>query len=101
MDILKRIRDLMEERDWSIYRLAIESGLTQSTISNMFNRKTDPSIKTLEALCDAFHITLSDFFREEEGTPIDLQKKELLESFSRLSQKERDALLTLVRSLGK
>lgn len=101
MDILKRIRDLMEERDWSIYRLAIESGLTQSTISNMFNRKTDPSIKTLEALCDAFHITLSDFFREEEGTPIDLQKKELLERFSRLSQKERDALLTLVRSLGK
>ena len=101
MDILKRIRDLMEERDWSIYRLAIESGLTQSTISNMFNRKTDPSIKTLEALCDAFHITLSDFFREEEGTPIDLQKKELLESFSRLSQREKDALLTLVRSLGK
>ena len=30
-----RIRQLMAEREWTIYRLAQESGLSQTTISNI------------------------------------------------------------------
>ena len=48
MDVLQRIRELMEERGWSSYRLAVASGLSQSTIANMFRRNTVPSIPTLE-----------------------------------------------------
>ena len=33
-----RIRQLMAERGWTIYRLAQESGLSQTTISNIFKR---------------------------------------------------------------
>ena len=40
MDTKKRIRELMDERQWSEYRLAISSGLSQSTIANIFNRNT-------------------------------------------------------------
>lgn len=47
MDILDRITELREERGWSVYKLAEESGLTQSTLANMFSRKTMPSIATL------------------------------------------------------
>lgn len=64
MDAKQRIKDLMEQRHWSEYRLAIESGLSQSTIANIFNRSTTPSITTLEAICNGFGITLAQFFAE-------------------------------------
>ena len=57
MDTKARITELMIRHGWSEYRLAKESGLSQSTISNMFSRNTMPSISTLEVICDAFGIT--------------------------------------------
>ena len=38
MNAKLRIRELMADRQWSEYRLALESGLSQSTISNIFSR---------------------------------------------------------------
>ena len=61
MDILEKITKLRLERGWSVYKLADEAGLTQSTVSNMFSRKTTPSISTLSQICDAFGLTLSQF----------------------------------------
>lgn len=34
----ERIKQIMKVRGWSEYRLAKESGVPQSTISNIFNR---------------------------------------------------------------
>ena len=65
MDVNARIRFHMEQRGWTEYRLAKESGLAQTTVANLFTRNTLPSIPTLEAICAAFGITLSDFFSED------------------------------------
>lgn len=54
MDAKKRIQELMDERQWSEYRLAIASGLSQSTVANIFNRNTTPSVTTLESICAGF-----------------------------------------------
>ena len=64
MDTHARLRQLMNERNWTEYKLAKESGLSQSTISNMFYRNTIPSIPTLEIICRAFGITLAQFFAD-------------------------------------
>ena len=77
MDIIKHIKDLMEERGWTNYRLGKEAGLSQSTITNLFNRNNAPTIPTLEAVCRAFGITLSQFF-SEGNTLNDGQKEALL-----------------------
>ena len=66
MDAKARIRELMAERKWSEYRLAIASGLSQSTVANIFNRNTTPSVATLESICAGFGITLAQFFAEGE-----------------------------------
>ena len=63
MDAKARIRELMAERKWSEYRLAIASGLSQSTVANIFNRNTTPSIATLESICAGFGITLGPVLR--------------------------------------
>ena len=65
-EIIGRIERLREERGWTIYRLAEEACIAQSTLFNMNTRKTLPSITTLSCLCDAFGITLSEFFSEGE-----------------------------------
>lgn len=37
MDAQKRIRQLIEERGWTDYRLAKEANLSHSTVTNMFS----------------------------------------------------------------
>ena len=64
MDAQKRIKQLSEERGWTDYRLAKESGLSHSTVTNMLNRNNAPTLPTLESVCKAFGITLSQFFYE-------------------------------------
>ena len=66
MDVHERLMELLDERGWSEYRLARESGLSDSTIHNIYKRNTSPSIPTLETICKGFGITLSQFFAEGE-----------------------------------
>ena len=33
-----------------------------STVANMFHRNTSPTVSTIETMCKAFGITLSQFF---------------------------------------
>ena len=63
MEVLEKIEILRKEKGWSINYLAMESGLTQSTLNNLYSRNTEPKISTLRAICGAFGITLSDFFK--------------------------------------
>ncbi len=65
MDVLEKIDKLRKEKGWSVNYLAMEAGLTQSTVNNLYTRRTEPKIPTLRALCDALGITLSDFFKEK------------------------------------
>lgn len=67
MDTQKRIKELMAERGWTDYRLAKEANLSHSTITNMFNRNKAPTPPTLEAVCQAFGITLAQFFATDFG----------------------------------
>ena len=77
-----RIRQLMAERGWTIYRLAQESGLSQTTISNIFKRNNQPSLPTVNAICDACGITLAQFFTENDTANSPNAKNELDNSSS-------------------
>ncbi|MBQ8084832.1 MAG: helix-turn-helix transcriptional regulator [Lachnospiraceae bacterium] len=65
MDVLARIDELMKERGWSDYKLATESNLSSSTVANFRRRNTVPSVSTIESICNAFGITLAQFFADE------------------------------------
>ena len=65
-DVNQKLRQLLADRGWSEYRLSKESGLSESTIANIFKRNNVPTIATLEAICDGLGITLSQFFAEDE-----------------------------------
>ncbi len=99
MDIINRIEELRTQRGWSIYKLAMEAGITQSTLTNMFARGTLPSITTLTSICDALNITLSQFFYDENGEKLTDEEFALLVDFRKLSEKNKQAVLGLVKSL--
>ena len=101
MDAKERIKGLMQERGWSEYRLAIASGLSQSTVANIFNRNTMPSLTTLEAICKGLGITLSQFFSEGNMVELNPEQREMFEAWCTLSQEQKDALKHLIRVMKK
>lgn len=97
MDINKKIMEMCFQRGWTLYTLSLEAGLTQSTLQSMINRGNAPKIDTLKAICDAFGITLPQFFLEDEELEVlSADEKELVASFRRLPREKQEALLKLI-----
>ena len=96
-DILATITTYREERGWTEYQLAEKSGLPQSTISSWYRKNMIPTIPSLEKICSAFGITLSQLFSEENDTVslTDSQKK-LLERWSRLTEEQQNVIFALI-----
>lgn len=99
MDTNERIRNLMSERGWTEYRLAKESGLSQSTIANIFSRNTVPSIQTLEAVCYGFGISLSQFFSEENMVELNADQQKMFCKWCSLTKKQKDVIMELISIL--
>lgn len=99
MDPKERIRNLMNERNISEYRLAKLSGLSQSTISNIFVRNTAPTIPTVEAICVGLGITLSQFFSDsDEEMPIYLssEQRQMFADWVSLSAEQKRIIQDLI-----
>lgn len=65
--VKNRILQLLEERKMSIYKLAMESAVPQSSIKNiLYGKSVNPGIVTIKMLCDGFGITLIEFFDTQE-----------------------------------
>ena len=101
MNVLKKINKMRLDRGWSVYRLSVESGVPQSTLTNMFNRETSPSISTLECICSAFNITVSEFFAEEQDNSPRLDDNEVLTLYHGLSDETKKNVIALMRALPK
>jgi len=100
MDTLGRLRQLLTERGWTEYRLAKESGLSDSTIKNIYKRNTQPTIDTLEAICRGFGITLSEFFAEGDMVEMSPDLKELFENWVSLTIEQKKATLTMIKAFN-
>lgn len=100
IDVLERITYYRNQKNWSEYQLAEKSGLTQSTISSWYRKNLYPTIPSLEKICKAFGITLSQFFSNNEDNfeLTELQKSILLE-INHLSEDQQLALLDFFKTL--
>ncbi|MCI5740711.1 MAG: helix-turn-helix transcriptional regulator [Lachnospiraceae bacterium] len=100
IDVLDRITYYREQKNWTEYQLAEESGLTQSTISSWYRKNMIPSIPSLDKICNAFGITLSQFFSlDNEDFSITALQKELLIESSRLTETQQNALIAFFKTL--
>ena len=99
MDVNERIRVLMNERGWTPYRLAKESGLSDGTVGNIFRRNTVPSMATLQAICRGLKISRAQFFAEEDIVELTPDLKELFDDWVNLTAEQKDAVRHMMKTL--
>ena len=100
MDVIKRIDNLMKEREWADYKLAAESGLSSSTIANIHRRNTVPSIPALEAICSAFGITLAQFFSDNNFTvQLNRDQLDLFTQWIYLTDNQKKLIYQLIKEM--
>lgn len=62
-----RIEELCNERGITINQLAYISGVSNSTIKNLYYGKSkNPGIVTIKKLCDGLEISIVEFFNNEK-----------------------------------
>lgn len=99
MDVKGRLQELMEARGWTIYRVAKEAGIPWSTVNNMFKRNTEPSVYTLEALCNGMGITLAQFFDTDNKMGLSAEQQMLVNRYNMLDKRERKLVSDLLEAL--
>ena len=99
MNTNQKIRQMMEARQWTEYRLAKEAGLSQSTIANIYRRNTVPSVATLEVICKAFGITLSQFFCTGNIVELTDEQKEMFDRWVTLTPRQKSLLHDLMNDM--
>ena len=97
INVLDRITHYRAQKGWTEYQLAEHSGLPQSTISSWYRKNMIPTIPSLEKICTAFGITLSQLFAEG-NSPVSLteSQQKLLERWSRLSEDQQAVVFALI-----
>ena len=100
-DVLSAITEYRLKRGWSEYQLAERSALPQSTISSWYRKDIVPTVPSLEKICDAFGITLSQLFATN-GNPVTLtaRQKELLERWDRLDEEQQKIVFQLIDNMN-
>ena len=96
-DILETIDELRQQRGWTEYQLAERSGLPQSTISSWYRKNLVPTVSSLEKICSAYGITLSQLFSEGDS-PVSLtdSQKKLLNVWSKLNPEQQSVIFELI-----
>lgn len=97
-----RIAELCQKRGYTKYRLAQLTGITQTALGNILNQKSMPTMANLERICDAFEVTIAQFF-SGDGRRLNLtdEQKEILDIWDSMEEKEREIFMTFIRSMKK
>jgi transcriptional regulator with XRE-family HTH domain len=87
-----RLRDLREERGFSQYGLAQESGVGRSTIAALETGERGAHPSTMRALARALGVTVPDLYRDRITPPPSQDRPAgMVESYERLRENLRDA----------
>lgn len=102
MDVLERLRGLLDERGWSPYQLAKRSGVKKTTVYSMFKKNNSPTLPTLQSFCKGLGMSMAEFFSDGETqsylTPEQIQ---MLEKWRELSEEQQELLIKLIDNMKK
>lgn len=98
MDTLDKIKQMQQAWGLSKYELSKRSGLSQSTISNLYRRNNEPTLHTLKQISKVFGVSPAVFVAEEgETVPLTGQQQEMLELFNGLSKENQEILVKIAK----
>ena len=98
MEVGMRIVELRHQRGITTNKLANLCGLSQSFVRSVEIGEKNISVENLTLICDALHVSLKDFFYcPVEGTLF--TDDELQSQLSRLSERQKRALLEFIKTM--
>ncbi|MEK3784099.1 helix-turn-helix domain-containing protein [Paenibacillus sp. FSL R5-0810] len=59
----ENIQKLLDEKEWSIYRLGKESGVSLTVLYGLGDKKQGPQIETVVKIADALGVTVDELVR--------------------------------------
>ncbi len=61
-----RIKNLCQENDMTVNALSVKAGMPRSTLKNIiYGKSKNTGIVTIQLICDALDISITDFFNDE------------------------------------
>ena len=101
MDIHGRIKELIQKNGWSLYKLSEKTGIYNCSVYNWFNDKHyTPDRNSIELICAALNITLTEFYSGIDEGNLDGEQMLLLELFAKVPQNKRKVVLDLLQNLS-
>ena len=98
MEVGMRIVELRHQRGITTNKLANLCGLSQSFVRSVEIGEKNISVENLTLICDPLHVSLKDFFDcPVEGTLF--TDDELQSQLSRLSERQKKALLEFIKTM--
>lgn len=99
--VLDRIEELYRKKGYTQYRLAKKSGIHQSSLSTLMNRKSTPNIFTLDKICKGLDVTIAQFFTPSEEYP-DLTDEEnaVLNMFDSMNDFQKALLFAYLQGMN-
>ena len=96
MDYISRIQELLDAKGWTVNKLADEAGITHSTLYKLMNNKNvTPNLTTLESICNALEVSLSDFF--DDSYQLSPEATLLVTCYDRLDVRDQEIITKLVQ----
>lgn len=96
MTIIERIEQLNAERGWSIYELSKRTDISEATVYVWKRKGRNPSIATLEKICESYGITLFQFFEGIYAPQLTQEQNELIANWSVLNEREKAAIKEII-----
>ena len=96
INVNERICQLLTEKGWTGYELSKQTGLSTNTIYEWTKGRSVPSLSNIVKICEAFDITIRQFFFSTEVYEFSEDEKELLQEWFTLSDLERNAIKNMI-----
>lgn len=97
--VFEKINRLRLEKNWTVYHLCKQAGISHSTFNNWRKRNTLPKLEVLSNLCDALQISLPDLLFDLDEFDLSTEQKHVLEMFSALNREQKDLVILTMRNL--
>jgi len=98
---LEKVKKLLDERSWTLYKLSVESGIPYASLNALFRKNNQPTLPTLEKICKGFKITIGEFFADctpyrESFDRLDEDEIILLKEYRKLWKRDKENILSII-----
>jgi transcriptional regulator with XRE-family HTH domain len=83
VDVGKRLRQVRESKNISIYRLSKDSDVSESHIRNLERGTKNATVETLEMLVGSMNMTMAEFFNIDDNIAYLTQDEKILLKYYR------------------